>query len=118
VCAAIAAALARLRNSPRTTAGDAESQCAIYTDHSPPFTVDAPPVATEAVKAAIGARAARRREGSWRTTAARFTARLQGRPTTSAAGIVELAIEPSQVRLFSSESGRTIELGERLVQAV
>jgi multiple sugar transport system ATP-binding protein len=83
------------------------------------FTVDAPPVATEDVKAAIGG-ASGSDEGMLLADdrRARFTARLQGRPPASAGGIVELAIDPSQVHLFSRDSGRAIDLGPRLVQAV
>jgi multiple sugar transport system ATP-binding protein len=83
------------------------------------FTVDAPPVATEDVKAAIGG-ASGSDEGRLFADdrRARFTARLQGRPPASAGGMVELAIDPSQVHLFSRESGRAIELGQRLVEAI
>jgi multiple sugar transport system ATP-binding protein len=74
------------------------------------FTVDAPAVATEAVKAAIGGESGadegRLLAGDRR---ARFTARLQGRPPAAAGGRVELAIDPAQLHLFDREHGRTIE---------
>ena len=82
------------------------------------FTVDAPPVATEDVKAAIGGESG---ADEGRLLAddrrARFTARIQGRPPASARGVVELAIDPSQLHLFDRESGRALELEPTVVRA-
>ncbi len=59
------------------------------------FTVDAPRIATEDVKAAIGGESG---ADEGRLLAddrrARFTARIQGRPPAQARGVVELAIDP------------------------
>ena len=41
---------------------------------------------------------------------ARFTARIQGRPPTSARGVVELAIDPSQLHLFDPDTGQALQL--------
>jgi multiple sugar transport system ATP-binding protein len=75
------------------------------------FTVDAPRIATDDVKAAIGGESG---ADEGRLLAddrrARFVARIQGRPPASARGTVELAIDPSQVHLFDRESGRALEL--------
>jgi multiple sugar transport system ATP-binding protein len=82
------------------------------------FTVDAPPVATDDVKAAIGGESG---ADEGRLLAddrrARFTARIQGRPPASARGVVELAIDPSQLHLFDRESGRALELKRPVVAA-
>ncbi len=82
------------------------------------FTVDAPRIATEDVKAAIGGESG---ADEGRLLAddrrARFVARLQGRPPASARGVVELAIDPSQVHLFDRESGRALELASEVVRA-
>jgi multiple sugar transport system ATP-binding protein len=82
------------------------------------FTVDAPRIATDEVKAAIGGESG---ADEGRLLAddrrARFTARIQGRPPASARGVVELAIDPSQVHLFDRESGRTLELERPAVRA-
>src|SRR5262245_14860404 len=71
------------------------------------FTVDAPPIATDEVKAAIGGESG---ADEGRLLAddrrARFTARIQGRTPASARSMVELAIDPSQLHLFDRESGR------------
>ena len=68
--------------------------------------MNAPPVATEDVKAAIGGESG---ADEGRLLAddrrARFTARLQGRPPASARGVVELAIDPSQLHLFDPDTG-------------
>jgi multiple sugar transport system ATP-binding protein len=81
------------------------------------FTVDAPRIATEDVKAAIGGDSG---ADEGRLLAddrrARFTARIQGRPPASR-GTVELAIDPSQVHLFDRESGGALELGRPVVRA-
>jgi multiple sugar transport system ATP-binding protein len=75
------------------------------------FGVDAPPVATDDVKAAIGGESG---SDEGRLLAddrrARFTARIQGSPPASAGEAVELAIDPSQLHLFDRETGRALEL--------
>jgi multiple sugar transport system ATP-binding protein len=77
------------------------------------FTVDAPPVATEAVKAAIGGESG---ADEGRLLAddrrARFTARIFERARLAAGERVELAIDPSQVHLFDLDSGAALT-GER-----
>ena len=82
------------------------------------FTVDAPPVATEDVKAAIGGESG---ADEGRLLAddqrARFTARIQGRPPAQARGEVELAIDPSQLHLFDRDTGRALELQRDVVKA-
>ncbi len=82
------------------------------------FTVDAPRIATDDVKAAIGGESG---ADEGRLLAddrrARFTARIQGRPPASAPGPVELAIDPSQVHLFDRESGLALELERPVVRA-
>ena len=75
------------------------------------FGVDAPRVATDEVKAAIGGESG---SDEGRLLAddrrARFTARIQGSPPASAGEAVELAIDPSQLHLFDRETGRALEL--------
>ena len=82
------------------------------------FTIDAPRIVTEDVKAAIGGESG---SDEGRLLAddrrARFTARIQGRPPASVRGVVALAIDPSQVHLFDRESGRALELGQTFVRA-
>jgi multiple sugar transport system ATP-binding protein len=82
------------------------------------FTVDAPPVATDDVKAAIGGESG---ADEGRLLAddrrARFTARIQGRPPAAARERIELAIDPSQVHLFDRESGLALELERSVVRA-
>ena len=82
------------------------------------FTVDAPPVATEDVKAAIGGESG---ADEGRLLAddrrARFTARIQGRPPAAARGQVELAIDPSQLHLFDRDTGHALELDRPVVKA-
>jgi multiple sugar transport system ATP-binding protein len=82
------------------------------------FTVDAPRIATEDVKAAIGGESG---ADEGRLLAddrrARFTARIQGRAPASARGLVELAIDPSQLHLFDRETGRALELERPVVRA-
>jgi multiple sugar transport system ATP-binding protein len=82
------------------------------------FTVDAPPVATEDVKAAIGG-ASGADEGRLLADdrRARFVARLQGSPPAAARGTVELAIDPSQLHLFDRETGAALELERPVVKA-
>ena len=75
------------------------------------FGVDAPRVATDDVKAAIGGESGSD-EGRLLVDdrRARFTARIQGSPPASAGEAVELAIDPSQLHLFDRETGRALEL--------
>jgi len=77
------------------------------------FTVDAPPVATEAVKAAIGGESGAD-EGRLlvEDRRARFTARIFERVRLGAGDRVELAIDPSQLHLFDLDSGDALA-GER-----
>jgi multiple sugar transport system ATP-binding protein len=82
------------------------------------FTVDAPPVATEAVKAAIGGESGAD-EGRLlvEDRRARFTARIFERVRLGGGDRVELAIDPSQLHLFDLDSGDALA-GERpLVEA-
>jgi multiple sugar transport system ATP-binding protein len=82
------------------------------------FTIDAPPVATEAVKAAIGGESGAD-EGRLlvEDRRARFTARIFERVRLAAGDRVELAIDPSQLHLFDLDSGDALA-GERpLVEA-
>jgi hypothetical protein len=71
--------------------------------------VDAPPVATEDVKAAIGGRSG---ADEGRLLAdderARFTARIYGRSRVAAGDRMELAIDPEQVHLFAADDGRAL----------
>jgi multiple sugar transport system ATP-binding protein len=75
------------------------------------FPLDAPPVMTEDVKAAIGGESG---SDEGRLLAdddrARFTARIPGRPPAPSGGTVELAIDPSQLYVFDRESGRALEI--------
>jgi multiple sugar transport system ATP-binding protein len=72
------------------------------------FTVDAPPVATEAVMEAIGgADESRLLVGDDR---ARFTARITGSTRIAPGDRVELAIDPSQVHRFDLEGGAALPL--------
>jgi multiple sugar transport system ATP-binding protein len=82
------------------------------------FTLDAPPVATEDVKAAIGG-ASGADEGTLLADdrRARFTARIHERPPAGPGGTVELAIDPAQLHLFDRESGRALELRRAVVRA-
>jgi multiple sugar transport system ATP-binding protein len=77
------------------------------------FTIDAPPVATEAVKAAIGGESGadegRLLVGDRR---ARFTARIFERVRLAGGDRVELAIDPTQLHLFDLDSGDALA-GER-----
>jgi multiple sugar transport system ATP-binding protein len=77
------------------------------------FTVDAPPVATEAVKAAIGGESGAD-EGRLlvEDRRARFTARIFERVRLAGGDRVELAIDPSQLHLFDLDSGEALA-GER-----
>jgi multiple sugar transport system ATP-binding protein len=81
------------------------------------FTVDAPPVTTEDVKAAIGGESG---ADEGRLLAddrrARFTARVQGRAPVSPGGTVELAIDPSQIHLFDRTTGVALELDGNLAR--
>ncbi len=75
------------------------------------FSVDAPPVGSAEVKAAIGGESG---PDAGRLFAddrfARLTVRIPGHPPARAGGSVELAIDPSQVHLFDSETGMALEL--------
>jgi multiple sugar transport system ATP-binding protein len=77
------------------------------------FTVDAPPVATEAVKAAIGGESGAD-EGRLlvEDRRARFTARIFERVRLAGGDRVELAIDPTQLHLFDLDSGDALA-GER-----
>jgi multiple sugar transport system ATP-binding protein len=82
------------------------------------FTVDAPPVVTEAVKQAIGGEGGaddgRLLAGDDR---ARFTARITGPARIAPGDRVELAVDPLQVHLFDLESGAALEGGRRVAGA-
>ncbi len=82
------------------------------------FPLDAPPVVTEDVKAAIGGESG---SDEGRLLAdddrARFTARIPGRPPASSGASVELAIDPTQLYLFDRDSGRAVERGRLAVRA-
>ncbi len=82
------------------------------------FTVDAPRIATDDVKAAIGGDSG---ADEGRLLAddrrARFTARIQGRPPAGVGETVELAIDPAQVHLFDGASGRALVPGSQAVRA-
>ncbi len=82
------------------------------------FTVDAPRIATDDVKAAIGGQSGSD-EGTLLAddTRARFTARIQGRSPASAGGRVELAIDPSHLHFFDRETGRALALDRPVVRA-
>ena len=82
------------------------------------FGVDAPRVATDDVKAAIGGESGSD-EGRLLVDdrRARFTARIQGSPPASAGEAIELAIDPSQLHLFDRDTGRALEL-EQSVEKV
>jgi multiple sugar transport system ATP-binding protein len=74
------------------------------------FTVDAPPVTTEDVRAAIGG-AGGADEGRLLADdrRARFTARIHGPHPITAGDTIELAIDPSQVHLFERETGEAFD---------
>jgi len=82
------------------------------------FTVDAPAVSTDDVKAAIGgesgADAGRLLADDAR---ARFTARLYGRAPVRPGERVELALDPSQLHLFDRTTGAGLTDDARLVGA-
>jgi len=82
------------------------------------FTVDAPPVTTEDVRAAIGG-AGGADEGRLLADdrRARFTARIHGQHPIVAGDTIELAIDPSQVHLFERESGGALEWRSGTVSA-
>ncbi len=81
------------------------------------FTVDAPRVATEDVKAAIGGESG---ADEGRLLAddrrARFTAQIHGRAPVGAGGSVEVAIDPAQIHLFDRESGVALERDDTLAR--
>jgi multiple sugar transport system ATP-binding protein len=74
------------------------------------FTVDAPPVVTDAVKAAIGGESG---ADEGRLLAddrrARFVARIHERIPVTVGATMELAIDPSQVHLFDRATGAALE---------
>jgi multiple sugar transport system ATP-binding protein len=81
------------------------------------FTVDAPPVLTDAVREAIGGESG---SDEGRLLAdderARFTARINGRPPARGGERVELAIDPAQLHLFDSPGGDALAWNADLVQ--
>ena len=74
------------------------------------FKVDAPPVVTEAVKAAIGGESGAD-EGRLLVDddRARFSARIHSTVTTGRGEVVELAIDPEQLYAFELETGMALE---------
>jgi multiple sugar transport system ATP-binding protein len=82
------------------------------------FTVDAPPVTTEDVRAAIGG-AGGADEGRLLADdrRARFTARIHGPHPIAAGDTIELAIDPSQVHLFERETGEALDWRARTAAA-
>jgi multiple sugar transport system ATP-binding protein len=74
------------------------------------FSVDAPAVATDDVRAAIGGTGG---ADEGRLLAddrrARFTARIHGQHPIAAGDTIELAIDPSQLHHFERESGRALD---------
>jgi multiple sugar transport system ATP-binding protein len=82
------------------------------------FTVDAPPVLTDAVRQAIGGESG---SDEGRLLAddrrARFTARISGRPPGWAGERVELAIDPAQLHLFDAREGEALAWSADLVEA-
>jgi multiple sugar transport system ATP-binding protein len=81
------------------------------------FTVDAPPVLTDAVRQAIGGESG---SDEGRLLAddrrARFTARISGRPPGWAGERVELAIDPAQLHLFDARGGEALAWSADLMQ--
>jgi multiple sugar transport system ATP-binding protein len=81
------------------------------------FTVDAPPVLTDAVRQAIGGESG---SDEGRLLAddrrARFTARIGGRPPATAGERVELAIDPAQLHLFDARGGETLAWSADLLE--
>ena len=79
------------------------------------FTVEAPKVATEDVKAAIGGESG---ADEGRLLAddrrARFTARIYERIALEPGGSIELAIDPSQLYMFDLENGARLSFGRDL----
>jgi multiple sugar transport system ATP-binding protein len=74
------------------------------------FTVDAPAVTTEDVRAAIGGSGGADDDRLLADDRrARFTARIHGQHPIAAGQAIELAIDPSQLHLFAREGGRAIE---------
>jgi multiple sugar transport system ATP-binding protein len=82
------------------------------------FTLDAPPVASDEVKAAIGGDSGAD-EGTLLADdrRARFTARIQGRAPVPSGGTVELAVDPTQLHLFDAESGAAVKFRRPVVKA-
>ena len=79
------------------------------------FTVEAPKVATEDVKAAIGG-ASGADEGRLLADdrRAQFTARIYERIALEPGGSIELAIDPSQLYMFDLENGARLSFGRDL----
>ena len=79
------------------------------------FTVEAPKVATEDVKAAIGG-ASGADEGRLLADdrRAKFTARIYERIALEPGGSIELAIDPSQLYMFDLENGARLSFGRDL----
>jgi multiple sugar transport system ATP-binding protein len=78
------------------------------------FTVDAPPVTTEDVRAAIGGAGGADEDRLLADDRrARFTARIHGQHPIVPGDTIELAIDPSQLHLFERESGRALEWRSR-----
>jgi multiple sugar transport system ATP-binding protein len=81
------------------------------------FTVDAPPVLTDAVRQAIGGESG---SDEGRLLAddrrARFTARITGRPPGWAGERVELAIDPAQLHLFDPDGGDALAWSADLLE--
>ncbi len=79
------------------------------------FTVEAPKVATDDVKAAIGG-ASGADEGRLLADdrRARFTARIYERIALEPGGSIELAIDPSQLYMFDLENGARLSFGRDL----
>jgi multiple sugar transport system ATP-binding protein len=82
------------------------------------FTVDAPPVLSDAVREAIGGESG---SDEGRLLAddrgARFTAQISERRAARAGERVELALDPAQLHLFDAESGVAIEWSWSMVGA-
>ncbi len=81
------------------------------------FSVDAPKVASDDVKAAIGGDSGADEGRLLADDRARFTARIDGRPPMVAQSELELVIDPAQVHLFELDGGETIAFGDRFERA-
>ena len=95
-----------LRVDGSTSSSSSGSECNLL------FAVDAPPVATDEVKAAIGGESGVRRGQAPRRRPPRSVHGSDpgaARPTAPGEA-VELAIDPTQLHLFDRETGRALEL--------